>query len=419
MERFSDLERKYVLEVLDNEFRASRNSVFTARLETKFAETFHREFAISFVNGTATMHTALAVLGVKPGEEVIVPPLTMSSPALAVLHNGSIPVFADVDRKTFNISPDSILANITERTRAIITVSLYGLAPDYDQILKICQEKGIFLIEDNAQSFLSKYKGKLVGEFGDCASFSFQASKHLTCGEGGMLVTDSEELADKARRFAGLGYGSIGAKKGRIARTDIQNPNFPRHVCPGFNYRISELQSAVALGQLERARELVGARTKSAEIFNAAIKDFPYLIPQHTPEGCTNSYWSYSIILDVDNPEERWYQFRDLFVKNGGDGIYAAWKLTYQEPYFQNEVQKYPGLRQKYTEDLCPNAEYLQKRMLQFKTNYWDLTEAEKQAEILKKTVREFEQAYLKKKTGKISSRKEVETNVAAYLPVK
>src|SRR5450830_1219579 len=201
MERISGLEKKYVLEVLDNQFQSSKNNVFTARLEAKFAATFHREFAVSFVNGTATMHTALAALGVKPGEEVIVPPLTMSSPALAVLHHNSVPVFADVDRKTFNISADSIRANITGKTRAVIVVSLYGLAPDYDQILKICQEKGIFLIEDNAQSFLSRYKGKLVGQFGDFASFSFQASKHLTCGEGGMLVTSSEDLAGKARRF--------------------------------------------------------------------------------------------------------------------------------------------------------------------------------------------------------------------------
>ncbi|MFH2068960.1 MAG: DegT/DnrJ/EryC1/StrS family aminotransferase [Candidatus Omnitrophota bacterium] len=391
MERISGLEKKYVLEVLDNQFRASQNNLFTARLETKFAETFHREFAVSFVNGTATMHTALAVLGVKPGDEVIVPPLTMSSPALAALHNGSIPVFADVDQKTFNISPDSILANITEKTRAVIVVSLYGLAPDYDQILKICREKGIFLIEDNAQAFLSRYRGKLVGEFGDFASFSFQASKHLTCGEGGILVTGSEALADKARQFASLGYGSIGAKKGRIARTDIQDPNFDRHIRFGFNYRISELQAAVALGQLERAEELVGVRTKSAGIFNAAIRDIPCLIPQHTPEGYTNSCWSYSVLLDVDNPEERWHQFRSLFVKNGGDGIYAAWKPTYQEPYFQNEVQSYPGIRQKYTRGLCPNAEYLQKRMLQFKTNYWNLTEAENQAEILRKTIKDFQ----------------------------
>ena len=391
MERISGLEKKYVLEVLDNQFQSSKNNVFTARLEAKFAEVFHREFAVSFVNGTATMHTALAALGVKSGEEVIIPSLTMSSPALAVLHNNSVPVFADVDRKTFNISADSIRANITGKTRAVIVVSLYGLAPDYDQILNICQEKGIFLIEDNAQSFLSRYKGKLVGQFGEFASFSFQASKHLTCGEGGMLVTDSEVLADKARKFAGLGYGSIGAKKGRIARTNIQDPNFNRHVCFGFNYRISELQAAVALGQLERAGELVEVRIKSAGIFNAAIRDIPYLIPQYVPEGCINSYWSYSVLLNVENPVKRWYQFRDLFIENKGDGIYAAWKLTYQEPYFQNEVQKYPGVWQKYARGLCPNAEYLQERILQFKTNYWDLTEAEKQAEILRKTAREFQ----------------------------
>ncbi|MFA5392944.1 MAG: DegT/DnrJ/EryC1/StrS family aminotransferase [Candidatus Ratteibacteria bacterium] len=397
MERISGLEKKYVLEVLDNQFQSSKNNIFTARLEAEFAEIFHRKFAVSFINGTATMHAALAALGVKPGEEVIVPPLTMSSPALAVLQNNSIPVFADVERNTFNISADSIRANITGKTRAVIVVSLYGLAPDYDQILKICREKGIFMIEDNAQSFLSRYQGKLVGQFGDFASFSFQASKHLTCGEGGMLVADSELLADKARRFAGLGYGSIGARKGRVARTDMQDPDYSRVVCSGWNYRISELQAAVALGQLERAEELVEARIKSAGIFNDAIKDIVYLIPQHTPEGCMNSRWSYSVLLDVKNPKKQWYQFRDLFVKNGGEGIYAAWKLTYQEPYFQNEVQNYPGIKQKYTRSLCPNAEYLQKRMLQFKTNYWDLKEAEQQAEILRKTTREFELTYLEK----------------------
>ena len=390
MERISGLEKKYVLEVLENQFQASKNNIFISRLEAKFAEIFHREFAVSLGNGTAAMHTALAALGVNPGEEVIVPSLTMSSPALAVLHNNSIPVFADADRKTFNISADSIRANITGKTRAVIVVSLYGLAPDYDQILKICRAKRIFLIEDNAQAFLSRYQGKLVGRFGDFASFSFQALKHLTCGEGGMLVTDTEALADKARKFAGLGYGSIGAKKGRVARSDIQDPNFDRHACFGFNYRMSELQAAVALGQLERAEELVEARIKSAGILSAAISDIAWLIPQHVPEGSVNSYWAYSVLLDLENPKEKWYQFRDLFVKNGGDGIYAAWKLTYREPFFRNEVQGYPGVRQKYARGLCPDAEYLQERILQFKTNYWDLKEAEKQAEILRKTIKSF-----------------------------
>lgn len=395
MERFSEIEKKYVDEVLKNEFRTSLNSVFTTRLEAKFAKIFNRRFAISHINGTATLHTALSALGVKADDEVIIPPLTMSSTALAVLQNNSIPVFADVDRKTFNISSESIIKNITKKTKAIISVSLYGLPPDYGKILEICRKRKIPLIEDNAESFFAEYGGKLAGEFGDFASFSFQASKHLTCGEGGMLITNDEKLANSARRFSSLGYASVSAKKGKISKTDIQDPNFSRHISLGWNYRMSELQSAVLLGQLERAQELIEVRVKAADLFNHIINDVDWLIPQYVTKGYKNTYWSYSVVLDVEDPEKGWYKFRDLFLENGGDGIYAAWKLTYLEPYFLSEVQNYRGIWQKYCKGLCLNAEYLQKRMLQFKTNYWKFEEAEKQGEILRKTIKEFEKKYL------------------------
>ena len=169
MKRFSELEKKYVLETIDNEFSTSLNSIFNNRLEKKLSEIFNVKYAIGHVNGTATMHTALAALSVKPGDEVIVPPLTMSSTALAVLQNNSIPVFADVDIKTFNIDPNVVKKNITKKTKAIISVSLYGLSPDYDELLKICREYNLFLIEDNAECFLGEYKGKIVGQFGDFA----------------------------------------------------------------------------------------------------------------------------------------------------------------------------------------------------------------------------------------------------------
>lgn len=204
MNRISDLEKKYVLEALDNQFQTSLNSVYTNRAEKLFAEIFESKFAISHVNGTATMHTALVALGVKPGDEVIVPPLTMSSTALAVLHNNSIPVFADVDKETFNIDPESIRQRITKKTKAIISVALYGLSPDYDPILEICKQYRLGLIEDNAECFLGKYKGRMVGAIGDFASFSFQASKHITTGEGGMLTVQNEDLANKARQFSSL-----------------------------------------------------------------------------------------------------------------------------------------------------------------------------------------------------------------------
>lgn len=390
MRRFTDLEKKYALEAIDNEFSTSKNSIFNNRLEQKFRELFNVKYAIGHVNGTQTMHTALAAFGLKPGDEVIVPPLTMSSTAIAVLHNNNVPVFADVDRETFNIDPDSIQRCITKRTKAIISVSLYGLGPDYDKILDICRKNNLYLIEDNAECFLGTYKGKLVGQFGHFSSFSFQASKHVTCGDGGMLTTDDEELANNARRFSSLGYAGISAKQGKITRNDIQDPNYSRHVSLGFNYRLSEVNAAVVLGQLERAGELVEQRIRVAKIFDSALENTSLLTRQKEPEGYKNSYWSYSVVLNTNNPKVDWYRFRDLFRKNGGDGYYAAWKLSYNEPLFQTTIQKLPGTWQKYNETLCPVAEFLQPRMIQLKTNYWDLSEAEVQAEILKKTISHF-----------------------------
>ena len=390
MKRFTDLEKKYVLEAVENEFSTSKNSIFNNRMEQKFRELFNTKYAIGHVNGTQTMHTALAALGVKPGEEVIVPPLTMSSTALAVLQNNSIPVFADVDRTTFNIDPESVKKCITEKTRAIISVSLYGLSPDYDKLLEICKEHNLYLIEDNAECFLGTYKGKLVGQFGDFSSFSFQASKHITCGDGGMLTTDNEEFANNARRFSSLGYAGVSAKQGKITRNDIQDPNYSRHVSLGFNYRLSEVNAAVVLGQLERAEELVEQRVSVAKLFDQALDGTNLLTRQAEPEGYKNSYWAYSAILNTDSPQGDWYRFRDLFQKNGGDGFYAAWKLSYNEPLFKNEIQNWDGVWQEYNEKLCPVSEYLQPRMIQLKTNYWELSEAETQAEILNKTIKMF-----------------------------
>lgn len=391
MERISNLERKYVMEALENEFQTSKNAMFNDKLEAAFAEKLHSKFAIGHCNGTATIHVALLSCGVGEGDEVIVPPLTMSSTSIPVVLCGAIPVFADCDLDTFQISADSIKKCITEKTKAIITVSLYGLAPDYDKILSICKTHNLALIEDNAECLLGEYKGKLVGEFGDFASYSFQASKHITTGEGGMLTTNNKELADKARQFNCLGYAGVSAEQGKITKNDIQDPRYSRHVSFGYNYRMSELQAACALGQLERAEELVQKRIDVANIFDEAIENQNVLKRQVEPKGYKNSYWAYCLVLDTENPSKDWYKFRDLFQKNGGDGYYAAWKLSYNEPAYQNDLQKRPGVWQKYDEECCPNAEYLQKRMIQMKTNYWDIEDAKEQAEILKKTINEYQ----------------------------
>jgi len=391
MERISELEKKYVLEVLKNGFRASRNHAFNARLESRFADMFDVGYAIAMANGTVTLHTALAALGIGPGDEVIVPPLTMASTALSVLQAGAVPVFADVDPDTFTIDPAAVAAVVTPKTRAVISVGLYGLPPDYEGLHAICRLHKLFLVEDDAQCLFARSNGSLAGRQGDFASFSFQASKHLTAGEGGLLITDDSELAAKARRFACLGYAVMQAGKGEITKTQIQDPRYARHAGFGFNYRMSDLCAAVILAQLERADALVSRRQQAAQFFSDALSGSSLFKPQAIPEGRTNTYWTYAMAMQSERPETDWYRFWDRFVDNGGHGFYAAWKLTYQEPLFQHDIARHPGVWQTYAKGLCPVAEYLQPRMIQLKTNYWQTRAARRQADILERTLMEFE----------------------------
>jgi perosamine synthetase len=387
-------EWKYVKEVLETDFRSSRGSLMMRRLEDAFAQRFGGKYAISFVNGTATMHAALEAWGIGPGDEVIVPPLTMSATTFAVLQASATPVFADVEEDTFQISAASIAERITPRTKAIITVALYGLSPDMDPILALAARHGIKVMEDDAQCFLGKYKGKLVGTLGDCASFSFQSSKHLTSGEGGMILTDDLPLAESIRKVQSLGYAGVSATKGKITKRDIQDPDYSRHVTVGWNYRMPELCCAVALAQLENLDVLVAKRVAAAQVFEAAVKDFTWFKPQRTPADCVNSYWTW--VARIDRPDVSWHAVRDRFLENGGDGVYAAWKLTYLEPMFQNlnllrrERLISPENLKRYMAGLCPVAERVQPRLMQFKTNYWETAQAERQADILRRTLASF-----------------------------
>ena len=387
-------ELKYLKEVLATEFRSSQGATMMRRLEEAFAHRFRAKYAISFVNGTATMHAALEAHGIQPGDEVIVPPLTMSATTFAVLQANGTPVFADVDPDTFQISAASIAERITPRTRAIITVALYGLSPDMDPINALARKHGLLVIEDNAECLLATYKEKMVGTLGDCASFSFQSSKHITSGEGGMLITDNRDLADKVRKVQSLGYAGVSASAGKITKKDIQDPDYSRHVTMGWNYRMPELCAAVALAQLENIDALVGRRIEVAKLFSDAAAGFDWLVPQYVGGEYTNSYWTW--VARLDRTDIGWHQFRDRFVELGGDGVYAAWKLTYLEPMLQElnllgrERFISPENRDSYKAGLCPVAERIAPRLLQFKTNYWDLAVAENQANVLHKTLRSF-----------------------------
>lgn len=392
MERISDIERAYVLEVLSSQFRSSTSSSMTGRLEEKFAEMFGCKYAISFINGTATMHATLAAAGIGKGDEVIVPPLTMASTSFAVLHTGALPVFADIDPYTWTIDPKSIEACITDRTKAIIPVSIYGLAPDLDEIMKIADINNLFVLEDDAQCFLGKYKGKLVGKVGHAASFSFQSSKHMTSGEGGMIITDDEHLANEIRRFNSLGYASVGAGagKGKISKDIIQDPKYERHIAVGWNYRLPELCAAVALGQLERLNELVGMRIKAANSYADILKliDCNWLIPQLVPDDLVHSYWTYVLRLNQD-AKCNWNDFRSKYIEYGGDGIYSAWQLTYLEPALKGK--KFSKFQTQLFElGLCPVAESIRPFLLQLKTNYFDESIIQEKCRALMKTISYF-----------------------------
>jgi perosamine synthetase len=393
VQRIGDKERQYVEEVLSSQFRSSAGATFMTKLEKAFADKYGVKYAISSVNGTATMHAALEAKGIGEGDEVIVPPLTMASTSLCVLQANATPVFADVDPDTWVIDPVSIEKCITSKTKAIVTVALYGLAPDMEKIMEIADKHDLFVIEDNAEAFLAYQKDRLVGTWGHCASFSFQSSKHLSAGEGGMVITDDDELALAIRKAGGLGYSSLGLKKARIAKEDIQHPSFARHDYMGWNYRMPELCCAVALAQVERMDELVDVRVQAAKALDAVVREFPdILTPQKVDDDMVSSFWTYVCKLNTDLIS--WEDFRALYTKYDGDAYYGAWQLTYHEPLFQ---QKKFGRRTKYVErdypiGICPVAESLQPKLVQFKTNYWNLNEVNIQAGILRKVLEEVHQ---------------------------
>lgn len=210
-----------------------------------------------------------------------------------------------------------------------------------------------------------------------------------------MILTDDPQLAEGVRKVQSLGYAGVGATKARITKRDIQDPDYSRHVSMGWNYRMPELCCAAALAQVENIDQLVERRIEVANIFSQATEEFhEWFVPQHVGTEYVNSYWTW--VCKSVHPSASWYEIRDSFLSNGGDGVYAAWKLTYLEPMFQKmnllNRQKYisKNIIDSYAPGLCPVAEDLQKRLFQFKTNYWNLSDAHKQASILNKTLRSF-----------------------------
>ena len=359
------------------------------------------KYAVAMNSGTATLHASLVGVGVEPGAEVISPALTVVMDATATLHANAVPVFADIDPETFNMCPESLESKITDRTQAIIVVSLYGLPANLPAIRAVADKHKLPLIEDNAQCVLGEINGRLVGSFGDIASYSFETTKHLSCGEGGMVTTDDEGIATAARKLGGHGFKNLGATEGRtkLNLEVFQNPLYERHDELGWNYRLNEFSAAVALAQLERVDELIAMREKSAQYFLDAMAGSEILKPQVTPEGYRNTYYTLAAAYHGDDLlSVSWADFRRQYFDATGEGIYSAWQVPYLEPVMRSGAFKrrvspsickfqYPD----YRPGMCPIAESVQRRIMQFKTNYRDEFIAEKKAEALHSLLKRYE----------------------------
>lgn len=406
--RVGAADRRYLDEVLDAGFRNTIDPAnILQRLEAAFAERFGAKYAILHNSGTGTMQSCLLAAGVGPGDEVIVPPLTALSTAMVVVQCGAVPVFADIDPQTYNIDPADVARKVTPHTRAIIPVSLYGLPPDYDALMAVAREHDLVVIEDNAECYLSTYRGQMVGTIGHAASFSFQASKHMTSGgDGGVVITQDKELARNIRKRAALGYSTLGAAPGDtfVPRDVRQDYAFERHDIMGYNFRMSAVQAALALGQLERLDALVAARIYCARRYDQVIQEegCDWLVRPVTPEGSTHTYWTYVCRLDEERAGVDWRQFRQLFIENGGDGLYSAWRPVHLEPVFRNLAfyarpdqapnfdPRYAGTTKSYQEGDCPVCESVQPHLCQFKTSMQTLERVEQEVDALRKTIRQL-----------------------------
>ncbi len=380
--KFPNKEIEYVLDVLDNS-----GINYIDKLEKKFSAIFKRKYSIACNSGTSGLHASLAALGIKTGDEVIVPGLTVVMDAYAAIHLGATPVFADVDEKTFLVTAETIKKKITKKTKAIIVVSLQGLPVDIDPIIKLAKKHKIYVIEDNAQDFMGTYKKRISGCSGDIGIWSFENKKHLSgATEGGIISTNNKMLATKIRKFAGIGYKNMTATGGRtsLAISKVQDPDYTRFDTIGLNYRMPLIVAAVCMGQLESYKRITSRRQKVAAIFRKAIKGCNWLEEQNIPTNCTHTHYTFAVrYLGEKHLGLSWKSFYNKYLKFGGDGFYGACVCPHLEPSIVRYIKNNDYNKKIST----PIAEKIQKEIMQFKTNYRDLKVAQLKADALKKLI--------------------------------
>lgn len=284
-------EKKYLMECIETGWISSEGP-FVTKFEQEFSRYIGKKYGIAVSNGSGALDIAVAALGIGAGDEVIMPTFTIISPALSVVRAGGIPVLVDSDPDTWNMDVGSIEEKITPKTKAILVVHIYGLPVDMDPILKLCQKYRIRLIEDAAEVHGLEYKGKKCGTFGDISTFSFYPNKHITTGEGGMCLTDDPELAERCKRLRNLAF----------------HPELPRFVHEelGWNYRMTNMQAALGLAQLENIDFHLKRKREIGELYYHGLKNqVHFQLPLPETSYAENLYWVFGLVAKEVSIKER------------------------------------------------------------------------------------------------------------------
>lgn len=330
-------EKKYLCECIDTGWISSEGP-FVKDFEEKMSATVGRKYGIAVSNGTAALEVAAQALGITEGDEVIMPAFTIISCAMAVTKLGATPVLVDSDSYTWNMNVDEIESKITDKTKAIMAVHLYGLPVQMDAIMELAKKYHLKVIEDAAEMHGQTYKGKPCGSFGDISTFSFYPNKHITTGEGGMVVTDNEELAERCRMLRNLCF----RKDVRYVHDEISD-----------NYRFTNLQAAVGLAQLERLEEFVERKRAMGRYYTERLNDIKGLIlPIEKTDYADNIYWVYGLVLDKNIQADN--KTVQKLLQEQGIGSRSFFWCMHEQPVYRNQ-----GM---FVGETYANAEYLARK---------------------------------------------------------
>ena len=280
---FGKIEKKLINDCIDTGWISSIGK-YVERFGQNLAKYVQVKYALPVSNGTTALHLSLIALNIGPGDEVIVPALTFVASVNVIKYVGAKPVFIDIEPETFNLDIDQLEDKITKKTKAIISVDLYGHPVDFDRLKKICQKHNLKLISDSAESLGSLYKGKPTGSQGDISTFSFFGNKIITTGEGGMITTNSKKLYDTCKLYRDQGKD-----------TTVHNYYHP---VIGYNYGFTNLQAAVGIGQLKQIKSLVKQKRAIAATYKKLLSGTPGISFQEEADYAESNWWMFSILVD-------------------------------------------------------------------------------------------------------------------------